>query len=145
MRLSSWGSDLVSNIADGIWSGIGWITDAVSSIADTIASFLHFSEPDVGPLSNFHTFMPDMMKQLAQGMKDGLPTLEAGVNLVANKIGGVIPGTGNAGGYGGGDDNSVHSFGNVYVTVNGAPGQNEEALADAVADRIMSMIVAEGV
>ena len=141
----SWGSDLVSNIADGIWSGIGWITDAVSSIADTIASFLHFSEPDVGPLSNFHTFMPDMMKQLAQGMKDGLPTLEAGVNLVANKIGGVIPGTGNAGGYGGGDDNSVHSFGNVYVTVNGAPGQNEEALADAVADRIMSMIVAEGV
>lgn len=141
----SWGSDLVSNIADGIWSGIGWITDAVSSIADTIASFLHFSEPDVGPLSNFHTFMPDMMKQLSQGMKDNLPILEAGVSLVADSMAGVIPGTGNAGGYGGGDDNSVHSFGNVYVTVNGAPGQNEEALADAVADRIMSMIVAEGV
>lgn len=141
----NWGADIIDGIVDGIWSAFGSLTSVLSDIAGTIWDYLHFSEPDVGPLRDFHTWMPDMMKGLAQGMKRNLPVLEAGVSLVADSMAGVIPGTGNAGGYGGGDDNSVHSFGSVYVTVNGAPGQNEEALADAVADRIMSMIVAEGV
>lgn len=138
----NWGSDLVSNIADGIWSGIGWITDAVSSIADTISSFLHFSEPDVGPLANFHTYMPDMMKQLSEGMKEGLPTLRAGVELVADTVAGVIPGTGTAGRYGGQGDR-VNNMGGVYITVNGAPGQDEEGIADAVMRRIMDLVIAD--
>lgn len=138
----NWGSDLVSNIADGIWSGIGWITDAVSSIADTISSFLHFSEPDVGPLANFHTYMPDMIKGLAQGMKDNLPTLRAGVELVADTVAGVIPGTGTAGRYGGQGDR-VNNMGGVYITVNGAPGQSEEDIADVVMRRIMDLVIAD--
>ena len=66
----SWGSDLCSNIANGIYSAYSWVASAVSDVANMIYSYLHFSEPDKGPLANFHTFMPDMMKMMASGIKD---------------------------------------------------------------------------
>lgn len=67
---SKWGSDLCSNLANGIRSGINWVTNAVSSVANSVKSFLHFSEPDIGPLSDFHTYMPDMLSLMAKGIKD---------------------------------------------------------------------------
>ena len=42
------------------------VADTISEVAGTIAEFLHFSEPDKGPLSNFNSWMPDMMKQMAE-------------------------------------------------------------------------------
>ena len=138
-----WGSDIVSSIADGIWDAIDWVQDAAESVADTIRDFLHFSEPDTGPLSDFHTYMPDMMKGLAQGMKDNLPTLRAGVELVADTVAGVIPGTGTAGRYGGQGDR-VNNLGGVNIVVNGAPGQSEEDIADVVMRRIMDLVIADG-
>ena len=137
----NWGADLVSNIADGIWSGIGEVKDAVWDVGGTIFGNLHFSEPDEGPLADFHTWMPDMMHGLADGMKKNLPTLRAGVELVANEMSGIIPGTGNSYGYDGGHGGS--GFGNVYITVNGAPGQDESEIADRVMDRIMNLVIPE--
>ena len=81
-----WGADIIQGIIDGIWSGITGIGDAVCGIADTIASYLHFSEPDIGPLSNFHTFMPDMMSLMQQGLKDGMPQLAAQAERVASLL-----------------------------------------------------------
>ena len=66
----SWGADLISNFVSGIFSGVGKLWDGVKSIAGGIADFLGFSEPEKGPLSNFHTYAPDMMKLFAQGIKD---------------------------------------------------------------------------
>lgn len=66
---STWGKDLVSNMASGIRNNIGKITNAVSSVANKIKSFLHFTEPDEGPLSNFHTYMPDMIDLMVNGIK----------------------------------------------------------------------------
>lgn len=60
-----WGRDIIDGIADGIKGAVGKVTSAVSGVANKIRSFLHFSEPDVGPLSDFHTYMPDMMSGLA--------------------------------------------------------------------------------
>ena len=57
-----WGSDIMSNLVDGIWRGLSWVTDAVSSVADTIRSFLHFSVPDRGPLKDFNSYAPDMIQ-----------------------------------------------------------------------------------
>jgi phage-related protein len=57
-----WGKDLISNFVSGIKSTVGKVGDAVFGVADKIASFLHFSEPDEGPLSNFHTYGPDMVE-----------------------------------------------------------------------------------
>mgnify|MGYP002515400417 CR=1 FL=1 len=67
---ASWGRDLISNFVNGIWSKIGAVADAVSSIASTVWSYLHFSEPEVGPLSNFSTYAPDMVKLFAKGLDD---------------------------------------------------------------------------
>lgn len=65
-----WGRDLCSNLADGIRSGIGRVKNAVSDVAERVRDFLHFTEPDVGPLSDFHTYMPDMLGLMAKGIKE---------------------------------------------------------------------------
>lgn len=66
----SWGKDLCSNLAEGIRGGISKVTSAVSSVASKVRDFLHFTEPDVGPLSDFHTYMPDMLELMSKGIKD---------------------------------------------------------------------------
>lgn len=138
----SWGSDIIDGIVDGIWSGIGAIADAASSVADTIWSYLHFSVPEKGPLTDFHDWMPDFIGGLAKDMQSQLPTLRAGVDLIANEMGGIVPGTGNSYGYDGGHGGGS-GFGNVYITVNGAPGQDETEIADRVMDRIMNLVIPE--
>jgi len=67
---SEWGKDLIQGLVDGIMSMIGKVADAAKAVAESIAKFIHFSEPDVGPLANFHTFAPDMMELFAKGIKD---------------------------------------------------------------------------
>lgn len=73
---ASWGRDLISNFVNGIWSKIGAVADAVSSIASTVWSYLHFSEPEVGPLSNFSTYAPDMVNLFVQGLADNENVLQ---------------------------------------------------------------------
>ena len=46
------------------------VTDAVKGIGEKIASFLHFSRPDEGPLADYESWMPDFMGGLAKGIKD---------------------------------------------------------------------------
>ena len=64
----SWGADIVNGIINGIKSAIGALKNAVSNIAETIKSYLHFSVPDVGPLTDYEEWMPDFMKGLANGI-----------------------------------------------------------------------------
>lgn len=66
---SKWGKDLATNMATGIKNNIHKVTNAVTSVANKIKSFLHFTEPDEGPLSNFHTYMPDMIDLMVSGIK----------------------------------------------------------------------------
>jgi len=66
----SWGADLINNFVSGITSTVDNVAGTISNVADTIRDFIGFSEPDLGPLSNFHTFAPDMMKLFAQGIRD---------------------------------------------------------------------------
>jgi len=40
----------------------------VKGVADKITSFLHFSVPDEGPLTEYQSWMPDMMKGFAEGI-----------------------------------------------------------------------------
>ena len=64
-----WGSDLVNGIANGIRGAIGSVKSAVSDVASTIRSYLHFSVPDVGPLTDYEDWMPDFMKGLSRGIE----------------------------------------------------------------------------
>ena len=78
----TWGKDLVMGIVNGIKSCIGAVGDAVKSVADKIKSFLHFSVPDEGPLTDYESWMPDFMGGLAKG-------IEKSKGMVAKAIEGV--------------------------------------------------------
>lgn len=64
----NWGKDMLDGFINGIKSMIGNIGNAAKGIADKIRSFLHFSVPDEGPLTDYETWMPDFMGGLAQGI-----------------------------------------------------------------------------
>jgi phage-related protein len=87
-----WGSDIISGIADGIKGAISKVTDAVSGVADKIKSFLHFSVPDEGPLTDFQSWMPDFMGGLAEGIGDSEDALLDKVKGVASGISTLMQG-----------------------------------------------------
>lgn len=66
-----WGADIINNIVEGIKGAVGKVGEAVSGVAGKIKGFLGFSEPDEGPLSDFHTYMPDMIDLMTKGISAG--------------------------------------------------------------------------
>lgn len=66
----TWGKDLVDNFISGIKEKAKALTDELKGLADKVKKLLGFSEPEEGPLSDFHTYAPDMMKLFAQGIRD---------------------------------------------------------------------------
>lgn len=66
----NWGKDLVSNFVKGMTDNMPKLTDKVNEFAGNIRDRSHFSKPDKGPLADFDTYAPDMMKMFAQGIKD---------------------------------------------------------------------------
>ena len=66
-----WGKDIINSIVDGIKSAVSKVGEAVSGVAGKIKGFLGFSEPDEGPLSDFHTYMPDMIDLMTKGISAG--------------------------------------------------------------------------
>lgn len=82
----SWGEHLIQNFIDGIKGRISLVTAAVSGVANTVRKYLHFSEPDVGPLSNFNSWMPDMMKQMAEQIRGGIPLVESAMQDTAGAM-----------------------------------------------------------
>lgn len=67
----TWGSDLISNFISGITEKWQALKNSVASIAQTVRDFIGFSEPKDGPLSNFHTYAPDMIDLFIKGLRDG--------------------------------------------------------------------------
>lgn len=126
----TWGSDLVDNFIGGIKSMWGNFTGTLSDLAGTVTSFLGFSEPEKGPLSDFHTYAPDMMDLFIKGIENSEGKLRSAVadafdfQPIINA--GVPSGT------------TYSGTGNVNVTVNAAPGQSVEAVAQEVERRILN-------
>ena len=71
-----WGKDLLDSFINGIKEKISAVKDTIVGVANTIKDFLGFSEPDKGPLSNFHTFAPDMMDLFMKGIEDNTDALQ---------------------------------------------------------------------
>lgn len=65
-----WGADMMDKLIEGIRSRISNLAGSIREVADTIRRIIGFSEPEEGPLSNFHTYAPDMMELFAKGIKD---------------------------------------------------------------------------
>lgn len=66
----TWGSDLISGLAQGIRGAKNLVSSAVSTVANIISSWLHFSRPEKGPLHYYEQWMPDFMRGLARGIMD---------------------------------------------------------------------------
>lgn len=72
-----WGKDLIQNFIDGIKQKWEDLKQGILNIANTVKDFLGFSEPKKGPLSNFHTFAPDMVNLFIEGLKDSTSKLQS--------------------------------------------------------------------
>lgn len=133
-RFFDWGHDMIQNLIDGIKSKFEDFKNTVVEIADTIAEYVHFSEPDKGPLSNFHTFMPDMIDLMVNGINQGIPKLQSAMagmtgSMASSMKGGAV--------YNG---NST-----VNVTVYGAAGQDVTQLANIIEQKIAQNSLRRGV
>lgn len=73
---TQWGKDLMDNFIGGIDSKWQNLKNKVSNVAQTVTDFLGFSEPKEGPLSNFHTYAPDMIDLFIKGLKQGEQRLQ---------------------------------------------------------------------
>ena len=82
----TWGSHICDNLASGMYSGQSRVASAASSLARTIQSYVGFSEPEKGPLSNFHTYMPDMVDLMVKGMEDNKARAAAAAAHIAGAI-----------------------------------------------------------
>lgn len=71
-----WGKDLIDNFVGGIRQKWDNLKTAVSDVGQSIADRIGFSEPKVGPLSNFHTFAPDMIDLFIKGLQQGQRRLQ---------------------------------------------------------------------
>lgn len=124
-----WGRDMIDNFVSGIQEMWGNLVSTVSNTAQKVRDILGFSEPKKGPLSNFHTYAPDMMKLFAKGIKEnewlvlsqiqksfdfGEQTISAGYNIKGSGAGGV------------------GGAGNVNVTLGIDPNASLNALARAL-------------
>ena len=82
----NWGADMLNGLIDGIKSKVSSVADAAKGVAGTIKSFLHFSVPDVGPLTDYETWMPDFMKGLAAGIEKNKSLVTDAVRGLANDM-----------------------------------------------------------
>lgn len=87
----TWASDMIDNFVNGITGGIERVGNAVSGIADEVRAYLGFSEPEIGPLSNFHTFAPDMIDLWNETLEDSIPNLSVGMESMSDYVADNMP------------------------------------------------------
>lgn len=85
-----WGRDIIDSIVNGIKERIANVVEAVSGIATTIKSYIGFSEPETGPLSDFHTYMPDMIDLMVDGINGGEDAVADAVSELSENLQGII-------------------------------------------------------
>ena len=81
-----WGKDFIGGFIKGITSKITGLIDKIKGIGSKIRSFLHFSRPDEGPLRDYETWMPDMMKGMAKSLTSSEGYLLNPIEQLAGKM-----------------------------------------------------------
>ena len=82
-KFCQWGKDMIQGMIRGITSMIDGVVGAVKNVASAIASVIHFSRPDIGPLRLYEQWMPDFMSGLAKGIRDNLWMVEDAADALA--------------------------------------------------------------
>ena len=115
-----WGADFIGGIVNGIKSMIGKVGDAVSSVADKIRSFLHFSVPDEGPLTDYESWMPDFIGGLAKGIEKSRGMIEQAMQGVTGDMTITPRVMAASGGYAGGGVNGGDLISGINTALNTA-------------------------
>lgn len=121
----TWGRDMIQNFINGIKEKWEHLKSTVTDLASTIKSLLGFSEPEAGPLSNFHTFAPDMMMLFAKGIRDNLGLIESAMGMVTSSIAGDFTSSNLA-------SNSYSEIANPTADLTSLLGANTAAEGDIV-------------
>lgn len=141
-KFLEWGKDMIQNFINGIKSMIGKLGDAVGNIAGTIASFLHFSVPDEGPLVDQPKWMPDMIDNMIQGINQNKHKLVEAMDNMAFDMSGSMMVSPAGNGYGTNStttNTTNNSFGGMTVNVysNGDMAQTAEQIAAEIQQAAM--------
>lgn len=153
-----WGKDLIRNFIDGIFSLADNVRDAVGNIAQIVKDYLGFSEPDKGPLSNFHTFAPDMINLFASGIDQNMNIVTESAERMASEVEDAIQGSidsasldvranvssdrMNTRSYqsdSGRNNNATIS--GTTINVYASPGQDERKIAEKVANILNNQVI----
>ena len=134
------GENIGSSFADGIKRGIinklPTVTQQVKSAAASITRTAKQELRIASPSKVAEEIGSDWDAGLAKGMKKGQKDVEDTSQEVAETI---IPVTQNTI-----SNNTTHNVGGINVTVNAAPGQDVQAIAEAVMDEIQAAVEREG-
>lgn len=134
-----WGVDMMISFANGLSDGWAEYTGPqLQSIAEYIEGLFGHSEPDFGPLANDSTWMPDMMKSFAQGIRDNRYLVIDQLDSLAADMGRHISlgGPGSAG--------SSYNYGGVNVTFNVPEGANGRQLFEEFSYWLQNGMASEG-
>lgn len=82
----NWGWDMLVNFNNGIVEAYDSVIQTVANVASSIKSYLGFSEPEKGALSDFHTYAPDMMKLFAKGISENENLVLAQADSLAQNL-----------------------------------------------------------
>lgn len=85
-----WGSDMIDNFVQGIRNAWSSFTGAISDLAGYIADYIGFSEPEKGPLSDFHTFSPDLVDLWNEGIYNNLGQVQESAQAMAGTVAGGL-------------------------------------------------------
>lgn len=133
-----WGKDLIDNFIGGIKDGWKNLKNSVTDVAQSIKDLIGFSEPKEGPLSNFHTYAPDMMDLFAQGVRENehvvTDQIEKSFDFGKRTIEAAYTVTGDAA-YSGHTVSGSYSP-SVVININGADHIDARTLAQEAAEAV---------
>lgn len=85
-QAGTWGWDLIIGIVNGINNAMGHLINSVKNIAEIIWSYLHFSVPEIGPLTDYESWMPDFMEGLSKGIDKSRNLVKGSMERVAQDM-----------------------------------------------------------
>ncbi len=132
-----WGRDWLQEFIDGALAKLPTLEEAAQDVAAVIRKYLHFTVPDVGPLSDADEYGPDFMQLLSKGIRDNIPLLDDAALLAAEAM--VIQPHVVAAPQGG-SVSTVNRIDGFTVNVYAAEGQSPQEVAEAVKDMIYAEV-----
>lgn len=121
----TWGSHIGSQFAAGISSMKSRVAAAASNLASRVRAYIGFSEPELGPLSDFHTYMPDMIELMVKGINDNAYKVD---NAISNLASGMASGVNN-------------NYGGITINLNVPQGTNGYQLVDQIETEITNRTI----